>query len=175
MDILKKIIKYVILLIFLYIIVSIFTAGMISKTYKEVDSYEILANKDYGISIDSAENTAINGYVKGNIKNNTEELKYNPYLKISYYNDKNNYLGTNIVKLDSIQTGESQEFKDAHRYNSATSFTIDVINEEVAQDLIQQLEDIKRHPSRYGVTPVATNGMMELVAFFMIMWIIYII
>ena len=130
MDTVKKFIKYAIILIIGYVLINILTYGIVANTYYNVNDYQILAESP-SITITESKATRINGYVVGKVTNNTDALIYNKYLRMNFYNQNGQYLGSNYVELSNFQSGKTLEFRTNYRYLKVASYTIDVTDQKV--------------------------------------------
>ena len=133
----KTFLLYALMIIVTYILVSYMSYGFISKTYKNIEEYEILANSP---AVQIVENKAsyVSGYIIGRVTNNTDALIDSIYLKIDLYNKRDNYMGTKYVHLEDFQVNQVKEFKVNFKYDAIERYTIDfeeepsvVIEEEV--------------------------------------------
>lgn len=108
MSTLKKFIKYFIIFLIVYALVSLFSFHTIQMTYKtkpvEIDfdspKVEIIESKA----------TITNGYVKGKITNNTNEEIIDKFLKLELLNPKNEKIGNKFINFGNLQPNETKEF-----------------------------------------------------------------
>ncbi len=81
------------------------------------------------IEILEAKTTKDNGRIKIRITNNTDKKIENKFLKIDLYSDISNLLGTEYVKIEGIEKGESQEFELKYSQNNVHHFRVTMIDE----------------------------------------------
>ena len=84
------------------------------------------------VTIEASNGTYVNGYVKGSIKNNTEEILKDVYLKIDLYSPRDMNLGPKYVKIDNLAKNETQDFEMWYEFTDVDcvkiSTTTDVQN-----------------------------------------------
>ena len=105
----KRLFKYFIWFVILYVLVDVFSYYTIVTTYvnKEVSNYYSFPQ----VEIYESKATVTNGYLKGKVTNNTELPLVDQYLKVDLYSKRGSVLGTKYVKLNELQPGGSQEFE----------------------------------------------------------------
>lgn len=81
------------------------------------------------IEILEAKTTKDNGRIKIRITNNTDKKIENKFLKIDLYSDIGNLLGTEYIKIEGIEKGETQEFELKYRQNNVHHFKLTMIDE----------------------------------------------
>ncbi len=80
------------------------------------------------ISVTEAKATYVNGYVKGNIYNNTNDTINNKYLKIACYSPRNMFLGTKYVKIENLESKKTQDFEMWFKYTDVSYCEISVVD-----------------------------------------------
>ena len=86
----------------------------INGTYKSIET-KILQEKPI-INVVESKATYVNGYIKGNIYNNTEEIITNKYLKIDLYSPRNVLLGNKYVKIENLESKKTIDFEMWYKY-----------------------------------------------------------
>lgn len=111
---LKKYLLYVILIVAFWIFSDILIYISINSTYANVNTrvYSILPE----ITVGESKATYVNGYIKGNIKNNTDSIINNKYLKIELYSPRDVKLGTKYVKIENLDVNKYQEFEMWYKF-----------------------------------------------------------
>lgn len=120
----KKFLKYVILLLLLYLFSNLIINALFKVNYKEIENYEINVEECY-VEVTEAKATIRNGYIYGIIKNNKEQTIENKYLKVSMLSKNNNVLGEKYIKLDKIEPQQLTKFEVKFDYDNVTSFKIE--------------------------------------------------
>lgn len=73
--------------------------------------------------------TAINGFAKGKISNNTSESIENKYLKIECYSKHDILMGTKYIEIDKIGAKDEKEFEIRFNFNKVDKAIIDIVDE----------------------------------------------
>lgn len=132
MDRMKTFFKYFLAFVVVYLIVDLGTYFLLKSTY---------ISRDYEINIDSpkvevieAKTTVENGYVKGKITNNTENIVTGSALKLDYYTKRGVLVGTKYVKVDNLLQGEEKEFESRFNYDNVNSVKISLVDSIESQN-----------------------------------------
>ena len=78
--------------------------------------------------------TAVNGFAKGKITNNTDNVMENKYVKIDCYSKNNVLMGTKYVKIDKIEANEEKKFEVRFNFNKVEKAVVDIIEEQALTD-----------------------------------------
>ena len=81
------------------------------------------------ISVTDSKATYINGYVKGNIYNNTNQIINNKYIKMEFYSPRDVHLGTKYVKIDNLEPGNSTNFEMWFKYTDVKYCNVTVTDD----------------------------------------------
>lgn len=127
MDSVKKFLMYIILIILLYIFVSVCSYAFIVKAYKNVNDYEILTTKP-SIEILESKATYVNGYVVARVTNNTGIDTEKSYLKIDFYTERDNYLGTKYAEIGELKKDQTYEVRTSFKFNGVDNYKVSVTN-----------------------------------------------
>ena len=101
---------YLIIFLLFYVFVSFMSYGFIRSTLSnmKVDNIEFGSPK---IIINEAKSSRVHGYVKGTIKNNTEEaFGENTYIKFDFISKTGNVITSKYVDASNMQPNEEKEF-----------------------------------------------------------------
>lgn len=83
-------------------------------------SYKAIESKVMGdvpnINVADSKATYVNGYVKGNIYNNTDQTINNKYIKMDFYSPRDVHLGTKYVKIENLEAQNSTNFEMWFKY-----------------------------------------------------------
>ena len=123
----KKIFKYMLLLILVIIVVKIFVYFLTKPYYKDMDNYQILV-KSPNIEITESKIDKSKGYIQGNVTNDTGEIIHNFALKFDFYNDTDRYLGSEYYKMDTFNVREKSKFDIKYKYNHVCKIVISIVN-----------------------------------------------
>lgn len=81
----------------------------INGTYKPIETKVIAEVPNVNVAESKA--TLVNGYVKGNIYNNSNKTINNKYVKMDFYSQRDVYLGTKYVKIENLEEGKTTNFE----------------------------------------------------------------
>ena len=127
---LKRFLQFGAIFIVLYFFLDFLTFAYIKTTYHPIEDYTIEINSPK-IEITEAKATYINGYIKGNITNNTGEDIDVLYVKVNCYSERDNDLGTKFAKVENLKQGETRDFEIDFRFQEVKSFRVNVTKEAV--------------------------------------------
>lgn len=122
------------LLIATFLIVSQFIIYAILNTTYKYKSYEVKTSLPITVEHQA---TSINGYVKGNILNNTNQEIKDKYLKIECFSKNNVLMGKKYIKIDSIEANSSIDYDIKYNFNKVERAEIDIVD-EVPQDVPEE-------------------------------------
>lgn len=122
----KKYLLYVVLIVAFWIFSDILIYLSINTTYTNVDTkvYSIAPE----INVGESKATYINGFIKGTIKNNTDSIINNKYLKIDLYSPRNIKLGTKYIKIENLDVNKYQEYEMWYKFTDVEYANITVID-----------------------------------------------
>ena len=131
---LKKFLLYVFLIAAFWIFSDILIYLSINSSYANVEVRIFAISPE--ISIGESKATYVNGFVKGNIKNNTESIMNDKYLKIELYSKRDVKLGTKYVKIENLEVGKNQNFEMWYKFTDVEYANITVTDnvENVAEE-----------------------------------------
>ena len=125
MDRMKTFFKYIILIALFYV----FSNGMINAflkvSYKDIKDYEIDVQQIY-VDVTEAKASKRNGYINGIIKNNSDVVIQNKYLKFSMLSKNGKVLGEKYIKIDSIEPEQLRKFEVKFDFDSVKTFKIEL-------------------------------------------------
>lgn len=78
--------------------------------------------------------TSVNGFAKGKIINNTENIIENKYLKIECYSKHDTLMGTKYIEIDKLKAKEEKEFEVHFNFNRVEKAVIDIVDEKVLEE-----------------------------------------
>ena len=126
MDRLKQFAIYILLIFALYVVTNFISYMYIANLYKDITEHKILTSTIVlpEVTITESKKTFINGYVMGEIKNNTGKDIPITYMRLDFYNKQEHYMGTRYVEIKEFKNGQVLEFKANFRYENVASYTI---------------------------------------------------
>ncbi len=111
--------------IFLFVFVGVGTYFGVRSMYNTMNDYEIHSENPV-IVVDEAKQTNENGYIKGTIKNNSEELLKGKYIKCTFYTKNGTELGNEYIEIGDLQPSESKTYELKFRYSNVKKFIMTI-------------------------------------------------
>lgn len=159
MGTLKKFWMYFWMFIGFFIFVSVLTNFLMRDDYKN-SIYEIKTEIPQ-ISVTECKASYSNGYIKGNVTNNTGEIIPYKYLQVNLYDKDGVYLGSEYKELKNLYPQETINFDMKYNYlniDKATLAFTDEIPEKKGFNLFEGVDD----QTLMIAAPIA--GLLVLVA-----------
>lgn len=125
----KKILKYIILLIVVYLVVELFVALLTKTYYTEMKNYNILVESPK-IEITESKVSKNKGYIQGTVTNDTEGLMKNTKIKFDFYNEQGKFVGTEYKIEEILNVGEKVKFDIKYEYKNVAEIRISIIKGE---------------------------------------------
>lgn len=130
----KKIFLYIFLIIAFWIFSDILIYLSINSTYANVDAKVYVNSPE--IIIGESKATYVNGFVRGSIKNNTDGIINEKYLKIDLYSARNVKLGTKYVKIENLEVNGYQDFEMWYKFTD-----VDYANITITDNIENAMEE----------------------------------
>lgn len=129
----KTFTKYLILFLLFYAFVSFMSYGFIRSALVPMESYSIEFEKP-DITISEAKSSRVNGYVKGTIKNNTDENIKNKYVKVDFISKQNNVIISKYIEITDLEKGKIQDFDVKFNAENIKSFKMQLTDKKEISD-----------------------------------------
>jgi len=123
----KKFWMYFWMFIGFFLFVSLLTNFLMRDNYKDA-SYEIKAETPV-ITVAECKAAYSNGYIKGSVNNNTEDIIPLKYLQINLYDKDNVYLRSEYKELKNFYPKETINFDIEFEELNVSKVSIDFVNE----------------------------------------------
>ena len=123
----KKILRYVVMLIVIYLVVQIFVYFLTKAYYIDLQNYEILV-KEPKIEITDSKVSKNKGYISGKTTNNTGTLIKELKIKFDFYNENGNFLGSEYKEIDYFNVNEEVDFDVKYYYQNVNEFKVSIIS-----------------------------------------------
>ena len=119
----KKIFRYVILLIALYLVVQLYVFLLMKQYYRDMKNYNVLVESP---KIEVTESTVAKnkGYIKGKITNNTDELIKNLKVKFDFYDEQGKFVGAEYKTEEIFNVSETVSFDIKYEYENISEIKI---------------------------------------------------
>ena len=122
----KKIFRYVILLIALYLLVQLYVFLLMKQYYRDMKNYNILVESPK-IEVTESKVAKNKGYIKGKITNNTDELIKNLKVKFDFYDEQGKFVGAESKSEEIFNVSETVSFDIKYEYENISEIKISVI------------------------------------------------
>jgi len=91
--------------------------------YQPISAFEVQATMP-SVRVNEAKATSMNGYIKGEIKNNSEEEINGRYVKFEFFTKNGTSAGTEYLEINSLKSLETKTYEVKFRYNNVYKFII---------------------------------------------------
>lgn len=132
---------YLLWLVLLYMFVTVSAYGYIEASYKGIDGIIIKDDKML-ITIDEAEATIVNGQIKGQIKNISQEDIGTKYIKIDLISKKGTLILTKYIQVDELKAGEQKEFNLMFRAENIVKYQAQITDKAELKEGLSELVKI---------------------------------
>lgn len=125
MDKMKKFFKLFLAFALLFVFSNLVINALLKNSYTKIKDYKIDVTGLY-VDVTEAKASNWNGNVKGVIKNNTDEVVENKYLKISFMSKRDRLIGEKYIKIDKIEPGQVRKYEVDFDYDNIKTFKIEL-------------------------------------------------
>lgn len=100
----KTFLKYLIILVALYFVSNVLIDYILYRNYSEIDTAQNSSSQieGYNLKITSAKATNTNGQIHGTITKNDDGKDGNNFLKIDFFNKRNQLMGTEYLDIRDL-------------------------------------------------------------------------
>ena len=138
MDRMKSFFKYFLLLVAFFIFSNVMINVFLNVSFRDVKDYNINVS-DVFVDITEAKVSKRNGHIKGIVKNNTENVVENKYLKFSMLSEYDKVLGEKYVKIEVLNPNELRNFEVDFDYNNVKTFKVEMVDTKPEQESFIEL------------------------------------
>ena len=128
MERMKKFFLYFVMFIGLFLFVEFFTNIGMKEKIEDITNYVIKTNSPK-IEVTECKASYTNGYIKGNITNNTEKHISQKYLQIDLYDSNGIYLGTESKEIKYFNVKETINFDITFKYENVKRIELELVDE----------------------------------------------
>ena len=131
---LKKFLIYLLIIVGFYIFSDFASFAYIKTTYQDLTKFTIEAPNPK-VKIYESKATYINGYIKGTLLNNEEQMIENRYVKFEFFSERDIYLGKKYIKIDKLVPNQEKEFEVKFNFENVDHYKITLAdeNEEIPE------------------------------------------
>lgn len=142
----KTLLKYVLWLILFFIFSNIMINFSIETTYQNIGRKDNIQQ----VKIYQAQATKVNGRIKGTIYN-TDQIKIkNKYLRIDLYSERDVFLGSKYVDIDTLREDETRDFEVYFKLQDVDYYEIKFTDEKQEGELPEMLKDLTKEQVVWG-------------------------
>ena len=139
MERLKTFLLYALIIAAFWLVSDIIIYLCIHATYQDVDTKVYDTSSE--ITINESKATYVNGYVKGSIKNTSQDIIKEKYIEIDLYSQKNIKLGTKYIKIENLDSNSCKEFEMWYKYtdvNYVMITTTDTLKDVTQEEFVSE-------------------------------------
>ena len=146
MDRMKTFFKYFMIFVLIYVFSNLMIKAFLKVSFSEMTDYQIKTEPLF-VDVTEAEVSNRNGHIYGIVKNTTESVVENKYLKFSMLSKNGNILGEKYIKIDKIEPNELKKYEVDFDYDNVKTFRIDITDEKPEE--VDFIELIKNNVNDY--------------------------
>ena len=124
--------RYFIWFILLFAFVTIGSILAIKTMYHDIMIHEI-ESTTLTITVEEAKATNVNGYTKGNLKNESEEDVNEKYLSFLLYDEDMELVGIEYIEIDTIKAGETKSYELKFKRNNVDNVFATILDEKIEE------------------------------------------
>lgn len=124
----KQIMMFVVLIIVFAIFSDYIIKVGLRNTYKTISGEIKTATPQ--ITVEEVKTTDVNGYLKGKIKNNSEDNIEKTYIKLDLFSKRDVNLGTEYYEINDLKSGEEKDFEIKYKYSNVNHYEITCADEK---------------------------------------------
>ena len=156
----KNLTKYALWLVLGFIFVSVMCYLFVRQMFYPFNEEDYSINTTYPeVTIKEAKHTNYNGYVKGTIKNNTDNDMPKLYIKIVFMNKNGLEKCTESYYIEDLKANTTQDFKITYDAQNVSKFDLSIADSS-GKDYNIELQDFHELTNSY--TENAINTLQEL-------------
>lgn len=123
----KTFFKYFLALVIFYIFSNFMISAFLKISFTELKDYQINTEPLY-VDVTEAEASNRNGHIYGIVKNTSESVVENKYLKFSLLSKNGNILGEKYVRIDRLEVNQLKKYEVSFECSEVKSFRIDLVD-----------------------------------------------
>ena len=127
MDTLKRIWKYVLMIVGLYILTAVFVFVGFNLNYSDMEKIGEIPEQ---ISIEKAESTSKDARIYGYITNKEENDVNNKYIKVQAFDKNSELISSQSLKIIDLESNEKKLFKVNFKNDDISKYSIEITDNE---------------------------------------------
>ena len=135
MDKMKRFLMYFLILAVFYIFSNIMISSFLKVSYSNMHGYDINVNSEQlFVDVTEAKASKRDGYINGIVKNNSEDVIENKYLKVIMLSKNGTTMGEKYLKIDKIEPKELRKFEVKFDYDNVKTFKIELVDDKPEEE-----------------------------------------
>lgn len=127
MDRMKTFFKYILVLVLFFVFSNLIINALLKNSYTDIKNSDINIDVDgIYVGVDEAKVSGWNGNVKGIVKNNSNQVIENKYIKFSMLSKKGHVLGEKYVKIEKLEVDEIKNYEVDFDYDNVKGLKIEL-------------------------------------------------
>lgn len=123
----KTFILYLLLVVLFFVFSNVMIKAFLKVSFTNMRDYQINVDGAH-IEITEAKASNRNGYIYGKIKNTSENVIENKYLKVSIISKNNLVIGEKYIVVDKLESEQVRKFEVKFDYDNAKTFKIELVD-----------------------------------------------
>ena len=163
----KKLMKYFVLFILLFLFVSFFKELGFRRQEKE-EGYMMNYNvkvKSPKIMVQKSRTTESGGYINGYILNDTKEHIKDGFIQVDFYDSKGKYLGMEYKEIKYFNVKEKINFDIQYEYKNVDRIDIDFVDKINKIENKEEQKDVKDNEIFSNIKPEINNKTVAIGTF----------
>jgi len=116
-------------LVLMFVFVTVGSIMAVKTMYRPIEKFEV-QTKMPAVRVTEAKRTNVNGYIKGEIKNNSTTELSGKYMKFTFYTENNVNVGVEYIDIGKLESLELKTYELQFRHENVDSFIITVVDEK---------------------------------------------
>lgn len=121
--------RWILWFILTFAFVSVGSVLAIKTMYEPITNYKT----DTGllaVRVLEAKATNVNGYINGEIRNNSLEDITGKYMRFDFYTKNDVNVGTEYIEIEKLKSEETKTYELKFKYNNVESFIVTIADEK---------------------------------------------
>ena len=137
---LKTFLIYLLIFVGFFIFSDILISISLNASYNTIDRKDNLEQ----VVVNQAEATKVNLRVKGTITNMVENPITLKYVRIDFYSERDNIVGTRYIDVSNLNENESMDFESYRRSHYVASYEVSFTNDKTTEEVDLLPADLTR-------------------------------
>lgn len=122
---LKTFFMYFLIVLLFFIFSNVMIKAFLRVSFYDMKSYDIKVENAF-VDITEAKASNRNGYIKGTIKNTSNDIIQDKYLKVTLISKNNLDIGEKYIHIDKLEPEQIKKFEITFDYDNVKTFKIEM-------------------------------------------------